>query len=116
MKEKDFMKEKELRAHAVCDVCGKRIGESKLPLFATVTLRRYAINLDAMRRQDGLTAMLGGHARLAMVMGPDEDLAKEYADEIDLTICANCQIEKSVTIAELIGIGIEKEDQEDKAK
>lgn len=103
------MKERELRDHATCDVCGNKIGASKLPVFSVVTLRRFRVRLDAIRRQDGLTAMLGGHAGLAMAMGPDEDLAEEYADPLELTICATCQLERELTIAEMIGIGLDKE-------
>lgn len=106
------MKERELREHAVCDVCGEKIGASKLPMFAVVTLRRYHVKLERIQRQDGLVAMLGGHAGLAMAMGPDEDLAEEYDDPMELTICATCHIERELTVAELIAIGVAKEEAE----
>ena len=83
------MKESELRKHATCDECGKGIGASGLPLFLTVQVRRYGIDLNAVRRQDGLAAHMGSSA-LAMVMGTDEDMAQEMMDPVTLTICEMC--------------------------
>lgn len=62
------MKEKELREHADCSICGKPIGNSGLPLFWKVTVERFGLNVDAVKRQQGLGMMLGAH--IAMVMGP----------------------------------------------
>lgn len=48
------MKEKELRKHAICAMCGKKIGHTGLPLFWTVKVERWAVNMGAVRRQGGL--------------------------------------------------------------
>jgi hypothetical protein len=82
------MKERELRDRAICSMCGNKIGAAVLPMFWTVEVKQYVIDLAAAQRQQGLGLMLGG--ALAMHMGPDEDLAKEVRKPADLTICANC--------------------------
>ena len=63
---------------------------SGVPLFWTVRLQRFGLDLGAIRRQDGLAAMLGGHTVLAQVMGPDKDLATPVSSEITLTMCESC--------------------------
>lgn len=95
------MKESELRKHSICSLCRKKIGEFGLPLFWRVSIERFGVDLKAIRRQDGLTAFLGGHAGLAMVMGPDKDLAKPLMDKITLTVCENCAVEQRVILAAL---------------
>lgn len=86
------MKETELRECAECANCHKKIGETGLPLFWRVTIERFGVDLNAMRRQDGLTAMLNGHAGLAMVMGRNEDLAVPLMDPVKATVCESCAI------------------------
>lgn len=84
------MKERELREVVKCGLCGKKVGESGVPLFWRVKIERYGIDLRAVERQQGLTMMLGGHAALAMVMGPNEDLAKPMMEPVSLTVCETC--------------------------
>lgn len=86
------MKETELRNHAECSLCSKKIGESSLPLFLTVTVKRYGLKPDALQRQQGLAMMLGGSALIANAMGMDEDLA-EVIDTNTLTICHDCSMD-----------------------
>ena len=88
------MKEKELREIATCALCGKRIGDSGLPLFWRVRIRRYGLKADAMRRQQGLGMMIGG--QLAQVMGPDEDLAEKIS-ETEITVCETCATKPELT-------------------
>ncbi|KKK85803.1 hypothetical protein LCGC14_2769560, partial [marine sediment metagenome] len=73
------MKENELRKYATCAGCNKKLGETikgRLPMFATITFNRYAINPGAMRRQAGMEMMLGDVA-IAQVMGLHEDMAEK---------------------------------------
>jgi hypothetical protein len=84
------MKEEELRKHAKCSMCGKGIGHTGLPFFWTLAADRYGIDFKAMRRQDGLAAYLGGHAGLAAVLGPNEDMAEKIMDTVTLTLCEDC--------------------------
>lgn len=85
------MKEAELRKHTKCSICGRKLGETSMPLlFWVVKARRYGVDLAAVQRQTGLTMMLGGSASLAQIMGPDEGMAKPLTDEVALTICEEC--------------------------
>jgi hypothetical protein len=93
------MKETELRKHAVCSKCRNRIGHTGLPLFWTLRIERHGIRMDTIRRQAGLTMMLGGNAMLAAVMGPDEDMTG-LIDSADLTLCEEC----AMPVMELIEI------------
>lgn len=84
------MKERELRQHATCSSCGRKLGETGLPLFWTLSVRRYGLNLPAIKRQAGLAMVLGGHASIAAAMGPDEDMADPLTEVITLTMCEEC--------------------------
>jgi hypothetical protein len=86
------MKESELRKHATCTLCRKPIGHTGVPLFWRVTVERFGVDLNAMRRQDGLAAMLNS-PRLAMVMGADEEIAKPMMEPITVTVCESCAME-----------------------
>lgn len=67
------MKEKQLREHADCDYCGKPIGHTGVPGFAVLEVKSYVLDKPACERQNALGQMIP--PALAMVMGPDEDLA-----------------------------------------
>lgn len=99
------MKEDELRTHAKCSICKKLIGHTGLPLFWTVKIERHGIKMDVVRRQDGLTAMLGGNAQLAHVMGTDEEMTMPLLDApIELTVCEECSLTAEHSIAVLAEI------------
>ena len=83
------MKEKELREKATCKLCGKPIGHTGIPLFWRVRIERYGLKKEAIERQAGLTMTLGGHAQLASVMGPDEDMAEKISS-IEITVRGGC--------------------------
>ncbi len=97
------MKEKELREHATCDVCGKKIGAAGLPMFWIVRIERHGLLLDAMKRQDGLAMFFGGHSGLAEVMGPNEDMTTPLMAPVELTVCETCG-----TPERIIGVALEK--------
>lgn len=84
------MKEAELRR---CDLCRKKIGESGLPLFWRVTVERFGVDMQAVRRQDGLGQFMGSML-LAGVMGPGEDMAKPMMDPKVLTVCETCAMDE----------------------
>ena len=94
------MRENELRQHAVCSICQQKIGHSQESIFYRVKIDLFAIDMKAMRRQDGLTAMLGDNAYLASVMGPDENLAVEMSTTA-LTVCYTCALSRSLPVAAL---------------
>ena len=95
------MKERELRTHAVCSLCRKKIGESGLPLFYRLTLERFGVKLDAVRRQGGLEMMLGGHVHIAQALGPDEDMAMPVMDTLVLVVCESCSLADRYFVAQL---------------
>ena len=84
------MKEEELRTHAVCTGCRRKLGETGLPLFWRLKIERFGIKMDAVKRQHGLTMLLGGHAGLAAVMGQNEDMAESVLEEKTITLCEEC--------------------------
>lgn len=94
------MKSDEIRANAICKVCGKKFGESGLPLFWRVTVQRFFVDMAAVQRQSGLEMMLGNVA-LAAVMGPNEDLAKPMMDPVTVTVCESCANSPGTCIAVL---------------
>lgn len=94
------MKEAELRKHARCSLCAQPIGHSALPLFWRVTVERFGIDMNAVRRQAGLGVMLGS-ATLAGVMGADEDMAQSMMAPVVLTVCEHCAVERDLPVAAL---------------
>ena len=85
------MKRAELLKHATCNLCGHKIGHTALPLFWRVTVERFGVDLQALRRADGLAAVLGSSS-IAAVMGPDEDLARPVMQPVVLTVCEQCAV------------------------
>lgn len=83
------MKEKELRKLANCHICGEPIGRGLIPMFSRFTIERFILDGKALQRKAGLEMVVGSPA-LAMVMGPDEDLAKSISKKIVGSICAGC--------------------------
>lgn len=83
------MKQDEIKA---CAQCGKGVMHTGLPLFWTVTIRRYGVDLNAVRRAVGLEMFMGS-PQLAAVMGPDEDIAKPIGDCVSLLLCESCAVE-----------------------
>lgn len=84
------MKEKELREHSTCNLCNKKIGEGHIPMFWRIKIERFGLHLKALSRQQGLAMSMGGHAGLAMIMGPDEEMTMPIMDPVILTVCEDC--------------------------
>ncbi len=76
---------------------------SGIPIFFRVRIERMAVNMGAVQRQHGLEQMLGGHATLANVMGPNEDLAVKLGDPVNAIVCMDCSIRGSVAEIEELG-------------
>lgn len=94
------MKQTELRK---CCKCGKGVMHSGVPIFFRVRIERMAVNLPAVQRQHGLELMLGGHAVLANVMGPNEDLAVNLGEPVTTIVCMDCSIRGTVAEIEELG-------------
>lgn len=108
------MKEDELRQHAECSICGHKVGEAFSPFLYRVTVEHYVLNTQAIQRQQGLTMMMGGHAGLARIMGPDEDLARKVTQGA-ITVCEGCSQSLETPIAQLMELALKDEepDEED---
>ena len=87
------MKENELRKVAECKVCHKPFGHTGLPIFFRVSIERLGVNLNTVRRQDGLAALLGGNSALAQVMGTDEEVTVPMMEKTTVTVCEACALE-----------------------
>ncbi len=86
------MREEELREHAKCSKCGRGIGHTGLPLFWTLKVERFGLDLRALERQQGLTAIVRSPL-IARVLGPDEELTRPMMDPVELTLCEICAME-----------------------
>lgn len=98
------MKEAELRKHATCALCRNPILASGLPLFWRVTIERFGIDMQAVQRQDGLGVFMG-HAGIAAIMGPDEEMATPMMPPVALAVCETCAVQSELPVAVLAEIG-----------
>lgn len=64
-------------------------------MFYRVRVQTFILDMPAIQRQDGLENMLGGHALIAQIMGPDEDIAI-IADEKEMLVCAPCMMHREL--------------------
>lgn len=106
------LKEDELRALAICSNCRQPIGHAG-PMFWKLTAEQYGVDLNAVKRQDGLGAFLGGHALLARVMGPNEDMAKRITGPITLSICHQCAMASLEQGIACLALSIAEEEAKD---
>jgi hypothetical protein len=97
------MKQNELKK---CATCGKGVMHSGDLIFYRVTVERMCVNLPAVQRQAGLEMMLGGHAAIAAVMGPDEDMAAPLNERATFIVCQDCSV--SSCVAELDQLSIDQ--------
>jgi len=74
-----------------CAACGKGVMHTGLPLFFTIDIQRWGINLDAVQRQSGMEQFFGGAVALADVFssGP---IAQPVGGEppLRVLICEAC--------------------------
>lgn len=84
MKHKDFKP---------CEICGKGMLHSGVPIFLRVTVERLGIDKQAVDRARGMELMMGGNAMLANIMGVDADLAKVIDGNKNMLICHDCSQE-----------------------
>lgn len=82
------MNREELVAAATCAECGKKFGAGGAPVFYRCKLTQYVVNIDAVRRQDTLSVVLGS-AQLAELMCADDGLATAASTK-EFTVCAAC--------------------------
>lgn len=107
------MKERELRQHATCSLCGNKILAAGLPLFWRVTVERFGVDLRALERQHGRAMMFNGNATLAYHMGPDNDMAKPLMQPVVLTVCEPCALSPDRRLAELTAAAMSKQEADE---
>ena len=69
-----------------CEVCQGSIS----PIFYQVKVQQRYVDQRQVRQGVGLSMMLGGHVKLAEVMGPVGDLDKPLSVEVTMVLCTNC--------------------------
>lgn len=75
-----------------CLICGLGMAHAGSLAFFRMRLDRMIIDSGAVRRAHGLEVMLG-NAYLANIMGPDEDLARQFTSDTVL-ICEPCALRR----------------------
>lgn len=97
------MKERELRQHAACGVCGQKIG--KAPVFYMVSVEHFVFDRAAIQRQTGLEMMMGGNTALAQAFSPDDDLAQRLEEPRRFSVCLSCATSPDVPAALVLSGG-----------
>ena len=66
-----------------CDLCGKGIIHTGVPLFYRVTVERMGVDVQAVRERRGLHDIFGGRASPALleVFAPTGEVANRIGDE-----------------------------------
>lgn len=82
-----------------CIGCGKGVMHDNCIAFYRVSIDRMVANLAAIQKQAGLEMMIGGNARIAMAMGPDDDIAKVFAQHVVL-VCLECSMRPLASLLE----------------
>lgn len=92
------MKQNEIKP---CARCGKGVMHTGVPLLYRVTIEQMGVDARAVQRQAGLEQVLGGAAKLAFHMGPNEDMCVPIGDADKGLICHECAMSPDFTFAEL---------------
>lgn len=72
-----------------CGLCGRGVMHSGSILFTQVTVERFGVDAQAVRRQHGLEQFMGSPV-LAGILGPDEDLAVSVSEKRTFLVCDPC--------------------------
>jgi hypothetical protein len=72
-----------------CAICGRKVGQTGLPLFYMVSVERFGLKARAIDRSNALATFLGSGV-LAAAMGPDEDLAEQIGETSRVMVCEGC--------------------------
>jgi len=94
------LKEREL-GDGMCKGCGNPLLEAG-PVFYRVTVEQFMADGQAINRRMGLIQTMQGHHQIAAALGPDEDLAKRFAEAKGL-LCATCGTSPSAILAVMEG-------------
>lgn len=92
------MKENELRELTTCCVCKHKLGETDSPMFYTINVESFILDMKAIQRQQGLAMQLDGNGLIASVMGPNEDMAKLISSFPKVMICQACAMSNDLML------------------
>lgn len=81
-----------------------------VPLFYRITLESMGVNIRAAQRQAGLEQMLGGHARIANIMGPNEDIGLPIGPASRGLLCQSCVLDVDTRLAQILDALIAERD------
>lgn len=84
-----------------CVRCGKGVMHTGVPLFYRVTVERMGVDAQAVQRQAGLEMMLGGHAKIAHVMGENADMGLPIGPATKGLLCEKCAHDIDFSFIEL---------------
>lgn len=91
------LKQDEIRP---CIQCGKPLCADRQLTFYDVQIRRLVVDLSAVQRQHGLELLVGS-PKIAAVMGPNEDIAKEFA-RVRVFVFQKCAGYSDMCLAQLV--------------
>lgn len=92
-----------------CIFCGKGMMHSGAITFYRVKVERCIVDVREVKRAAGLEQMMGGHALLANVMGPDADLAKVMPGLGECLVCDDCSVRRGSPVAAIAEIISDRE-------
>ena len=81
-----------------CALCGKGLMHTGLPLVWKITMHRLALDVNALRREQGLEMMMGGAAPLARAFSPNSEFGLEIEKPITVMVCEPCALEQRIVI------------------
>jgi len=70
--------------------------------FYKIKIERCIVDMREVQRAHGMEMMMGGHALLANIMGPDADLAKILPDSTAGLICDECACRAGMPLASIV--------------
>ena len=80
------MKQRDIKP---CAICERGLMHNGLPLFFRLKFERMGFDRRAIERQHGLEMVIG-HAGIAAVMGPNDDMAKIIDGPHEVLVCEDC--------------------------
>lgn len=102
------MKQRDLKNCALCDrglMHGGRL------TFFRLLLEYMLINTGAVMRQHGLELSVGKAAPLAVIMGPDENLAEPVGERHEVLICLDCAVKPNILFGIFEKVNAEKKEE-----
>ena len=93
------LKHRDLRP---CIFCGRGMMHAGAITFYRVKIERCVVDVREVQRAAGLEQMLGGHALLANVMGPNADLAKVLPNAPEVLVCDDCACSRNSPVASIM--------------